>query len=158
MNASAGSSPAHAPPVCTLPTRIWVGNFFDVHASCWLTAKMNSTVKKPSFFFQCGRSITRKTSSAKQSHSVMRRSTFFSALACALQPMKDKNKETTINMVFLFFLRRGRPSLSQGNMMARDTVARAPQCLSTCVMGRHNNPKESCAWIYQGKRKKQQSK
>ena len=45
---------------------------------------------------------------------------------------------------FLFLLRRGHPSLSlsQGKMMVHDAVARAPsQCLSTCVMERHNNQK-----------------
>jgi len=44
-------------------------------------------------------------------------------------------------------------------MMVRDAVARAPQCLVERAVGtRHNNPKESCVQIYQGKRKKQQSK
>ena len=44
-------------------------------------------------------------------------------------------------------------------MMARDAVVTAPQCLVARAMGtRHNNPKESCVRIYQGKRKKQQSK
>ena len=43
--------------------------------------------------------------------------------------------------------------------MVHDAVARAPQCLIVRTMGtRHNNPKESCVRIYQGKRKKKQSK
>ena len=43
---------------------------------------------------------------------------------------------------FLFLLRRGCPSLSQGKMMGRDAVARAPsQCLSAHVTERHNNKK-----------------
>ena len=43
--------------------------------------------------------------------------------------------------------------------MAQDAVARVPQCLVAHAKGtRHNNPKESCMLIYQGKRNKQQQK
>jgi len=70
-----------------------------------------------------------------------------------------KEKEKTIKMDF-FFVRERAPILqSQRRMMALDAVARAPQCLVARAVGtRHNNPKESCVRIYQGKRKKQQSK
>jgi hypothetical protein len=61
--------------------------------------------KKPSFFFQCGRTITRKHTSAAsgakiQSHNAMQRWRLCSASALA-QPRKV-NKETTIKMVFSF--------------------------------------------------------
>jgi len=75
------------------------------------------------------------------------------------QPRKDKKKETTIKMDFSFVGERAPFLQSQRKMMARDAVARAPQCLVARAVGtRRNNPKESCVRIYQGKRKKQQSK
>ena len=75
------------------------------------------------------------------------------------QPRKDKKKETTIKMDFSLVGGWAPFLQSQRKMMARDAVARAPQCLVARAVGtRHNNPKESCVWTYQGKRKKQQSK
>jgi hypothetical protein len=44
-NASAGASPAHAPPVCTRPARSVRQINSDVHTSCWSTAKMNRSRK-----------------------------------------------------------------------------------------------------------------
>ena len=62
-------------------------------------------------------------------------------------------------MVFLSYWGEGAISQSQGKMMAQDAVARVPQCLVAHAKGtRHNNPKESCMLIYQGKRNKQQQK
>jgi hypothetical protein len=64
----------------------------------------------------------------------------------AIGAKKRQERNNNQNGFFLFLLRRGCPSHSQGKMMARDTVARAPsQCLSARAMGRHNNQKESCA-------------
>jgi hypothetical protein len=102
--------------------------------------------KKPSFFFQCGRAITRKHTSAAsgakiQSHNAMQRWRLCSASARA-QPMKY-NKETTINMVFSFPPEERVPfSQPRKDDGARVATARAPsQLLSARGMGQHNNQK-----------------
>ncbi len=51
-NALAGALPARAPPVCTSPARSGGQINSDVHASCWLTAKMNHSRK--SLLCLCG--------------------------------------------------------------------------------------------------------
>jgi hypothetical protein len=97
--------------------------------------------KKPSFFFQCGRTITRKHTSAAsgakiQSHNAMQRWRLCSASALA-QPRKD-NKETTIKMVFSFPPEERVPSLSQGKMMARALLQRGRLLSSSARVGWDN--------------------
>jgi hypothetical protein len=62
--------------------------------------------KKPSFFFQCGRTITWKHTSAAsgakiQSHNAMQRWHLCSSASARAKPRKD-NKDTTIKIVFSF--------------------------------------------------------
>ena len=59
--------------------------------------------KKSSFFFQCGRSITRKARGANQSHNAMRGGAFFSASVCASQPIYAEPQHK-----LLFKVERGR--------------------------------------------------
>jgi hypothetical protein len=102
--------------------------------------------KKTSFFFQCGRAITWKHTSAAsgakiQLHNAMKRWRLCSASARA-QPRKG-NKETTIKMMFSFPPEE-RVSFSQPRKDdgARVATSRAPsQLLSTRGMGQHNNQK-----------------
>jgi hypothetical protein len=151
-NASARASPVRAPPVCTGPARSGQQINSDVHASCWSTTKMNCS--KQAFFRARSIATNKSTSSAKQSHDMMPRGALFGA---SPQPRKDKKKKTTIKMDFSFVGERAPFLQSQRKMMARDVVARAPQCLIARAVGtRHNNQKESCVWIYHGKRKRQQ--
>jgi hypothetical protein len=150
--ASARASPVRAPPVCTGPARSGQQINSDVHASCWSTTKMNCS--KQAFFRARSIATNKSTSSAKQSHDMMPRGALFGA---SPQPRKDKKKKTTIKMDFSFVGERAPFLQSQRKMMARDVVARAPQCLIARAVGtRHNNQKESCVWIYHGKRKRQQ--
>jgi hypothetical protein len=102
--------------------------------------------KKHSFFFQCGRAITRKhtsvASSAKiQSHNAIQRWRFCSASA-RTQPRKD-NKETTIKMVFSIPPEERVPfSQPRKDDGAHVATARAPsQLLSAHGTGQHNNQK-----------------
>ena len=77
-----------------------------------------------------------KTQLTQRAEALRKRRRFRSASAPA-QPRKD-NKETTIKWCFLFLLRRGCPSLSQGKMMARALLQRG-RLLSASARARCDN-------------------
>ena len=81
--------------------------------------------KKPSFFFQCGRSITRKQdikhqqpAAPRHNHTTRCSAGAFAAPQRARSQGKTRKKQQS-KWFFLFLLRRGCPSLSQGKMMVR---------------------------------------
>ncbi len=110
---------------------------------------MNPTgEKKPSFFFLCGCAITRKQdikhqqpAAPRHNHTTRCSAGAFAVPQHAHSQGKTRKKQQS-KWFFFFLLRRGCPSLSQGKMMVRNAVARAPsQYLSVRTMGQHINQK-----------------
>ncbi len=109
---------------------------------------MNPTGKKTFFFLsvwvrsyketrhQTSASSGTKTQSTHRAEAMQKRRRLHSASAPA-QPRKD-NKETTIKWYFLFLLRRGCPSLSQGKMMMRTSLQQG-HLLSASARARWDN-------------------
>ncbi len=119
--------------------------------------------KKLSFFFQCGRAITRKHTlqpGAPRFNRTTRCSGAFAAPQRARSQGKTRKKQQSkFKWCFLFLLRRGCPSLSQGKMMVRALLQQegafsAPQGVwdGTTQQSKRNNRRQG------KKKKKQQSK
>ncbi len=119
-NASAGSLPARALAGGQILTCMPVGD----------SKNEPHREKKPSFFFQCGRAITRKQdikhqqpTAPRHNHTTRCSAGAFAAPHRARSQGKTRKKQQS-KWFFLFLLRRGCPSLSQGNMMARASLRR----------------------------------
>jgi hypothetical protein len=117
-NASAGLSPARTLPGGQILTCMPAGD----------SKNEPHREKKPSFFFQCGRAITRKQdikhqqpAAPRHNHTTRCSAGAFAAPQRARSQGKTRKKQQS-KWIFLFLLRRGCPSLSQGKMMARASL------------------------------------
>jgi hypothetical protein len=89
-NASAGASPARAPPVCTRLARSGGQINSDVHASCWSTAKMNRS--KKSLLCSCALNCNKRKHQRRQTITqceAARR--LFRRLAAAKERQEERN-------------------------------------------------------------------
>jgi hypothetical protein len=100
--------------------------------------------KKPSFFFQCGRAITWKQdikhqqpAAPRHNHTTRCSTGTFAAPQRARSQGKTRKKQQS-KCFFLFLLRRGCPSLSQGKMMAC-ALLRQGRLLSASARARWDN-------------------